>query len=405
MCLNCRIVGPFTSQALIGLLLFVGGVGSARASDWKSVDVGNVGVAGSASENQSVWNIQGAGGDIWGSADAFHFVYRQQTWDGLRMSVRIDDLQDTNAFAKAGLMWRTSTDPAAAGLILDAKPSGEIEFMYRPSDGADMQYLGGTTAHFPMWLRLDWLGDCGSTCSTHTNIVASVSQDGVNWSEVARSVSFPLTSSGYVAGAAVTSHNASELATAHLDRLTILPSGDTDYDIGSVGIPSNAAFDSGSGTYTIQAAGADVWGTADSVGFVSLGQAPGNPPSLATSARVVSLGDTNPFAKAGLMARDTPAAGAMQVIVDAKPSGEIEFMARLCTGCNVTYLGGATLAFPGYVGLTQNGTTFTAYSGPSPTSMTAIGSITVPMSSATFGFAVTSHDTSVLTTAVFDSLR
>jgi hypothetical protein len=37
--------------------------------------------------------------------------------------------------------------------------------------------------------------------------------------------------------------------------------------------------------------------------------------------------------------------------------------------------------------------------------MTAIGSITVPMSSATFGFAVTSHDTSVLTTAVFDSLR
>jgi len=119
----------------------------------------------------------------------------------------------------------------------------------------------------------------------------------------------------------------------------------------------------------------------------------------------VRLDDTDTFAKAGVMFRETLAPGAMQVIVDAKPSGEIEFMARLCTGCDTTYLGGAFLTLPAYVSILRdtNGTTFTARAGASPSTLATIGSVTVPMSSAAHaGFAVTSHDTSQMTTAVFD---
>src|SRR4030081_378296 len=94
-----------------------------------------------------------------------------------------------------------------------------------------------------------------------------------------------------------------------------------------------------------------------------------------------------------------------QVILDAKPSGEVEFMARLCTGCDTTYLGGATITVPGNLSLRRDsdGMTLIARAGADPASLPTVGSIQVPMSTrANAGCAVTSHDVSQLATAVFD---
>src|SRR5207249_5012850 len=41
--------------------------------NWTSIDVGDVGLAGSASINGNVLSVQGAGADIGGTSDAFHF--------------------------------------------------------------------------------------------------------------------------------------------------------------------------------------------------------------------------------------------------------------------------------------------------------------------------------------------
>src|SRR5437016_5300886 len=67
-------------------------------------------------------------------------------------------------------------------------------------------------------------------------------------------------------------------------------------DIGSVGIAGSATYSSSNYLLTINAAGADVWGTADSFGylyqpFVGDGW---------VSLRVMSLQNTDTFAKAGL---------------------------------------------------------------------------------------------------------
>ena len=44
---------------------------------WQSVDVGAVGLAGSANEGpDGDLSISGAGSDIWGTADSFHFVFQ-----------------------------------------------------------------------------------------------------------------------------------------------------------------------------------------------------------------------------------------------------------------------------------------------------------------------------------------
>jgi len=145
--------GPFL--AFVASLALAGS-SPAFASSWTSVDVGAVGVAGSASEAAGVWTVQGAGGDIWGTADAFHFLYQPTGSDDKHVIVRVDDLQNTNAFAKAGLMVRAGLDASAATVIADVKPNGEIEFMARSSDGAEMQYVGGTFVTTPAWLMLAW---------------------------------------------------------------------------------------------------------------------------------------------------------------------------------------------------------------------------------------------------------
>ena len=39
--------------------------------------LGNVAAAGRTSFDGSVWTVTGSGADIWGTADEFHFAYRQ----------------------------------------------------------------------------------------------------------------------------------------------------------------------------------------------------------------------------------------------------------------------------------------------------------------------------------------
>src|SRR5207245_4829183 len=45
-------------------------------------------------------------------------------------------------------------------------------------------------------------------------------------------------------------------------------------------------------------------------------------------ARVVSLANTQPFAKAGVMIRESAAANAAHVVLDVRPTGGVEFMTR-----------------------------------------------------------------------------
>jgi hypothetical protein len=103
------------------------------------------------------------------------------------------------------------------------------------------------------------------------------------------------------------------------------------------------------------------------------------------------------------MFRDGLTANAPSVILDAKPDGGVEFMARLCGGCETTFLGATKVIFPAFLSLRREGATFTASvfiedAGDAET----VGTITVPMSTPTPGLAVTSHDPARTTTAIFD---
>jgi hypothetical protein len=172
-------------------------------------DVGNVGLVGDATSAGGTFTVTGAGADIWGSADSFRFVYQQLTGDG-QLVARVVSMQNTNVYAKAGIMLRDSLAAGGAHVILDMKPSGELEFMARATSGGSTSWLAGVTGTAPIYLKL---ARAGST------VTSSVSQDGSLWTIVG-SATAVLPATVY-AGLVVCSHDTSLLNTASFDSVSI----------------------------------------------------------------------------------------------------------------------------------------------------------------------------------------
>lgn len=114
---------------------------AAPAQTWSHQDIGAVGLAGNATANDGAWTVQGAGADIWGGADAFHFVYRPLAGDG-EITARVEAMQNTGAFAKAGIRWQLHARRAgilvrAARERLAERPLGDlhVELGQEPGNG------------------------------------------------------------------------------------------------------------------------------------------------------------------------------------------------------------------------------------------------------------------------------
>lgn len=173
---------------------------------------------------------------------------------------------------------------------------------------------------------------------------------------------------------------------------------------GDVGAPTMAGSASVAGTvFTVNGAGADIWGTADQFQFVSQPLV-GNGEIVA---RVDSLVNTNTWAKAGVMIREDRTAGAPNAFAYVSPGAGMIASQR-------TALGGATTstsatpvagAAPYWVRLVRNGTTFTTYTSATGTGWVQMGTTTVPMATnALVGLAVTSLVPTVATAGVFSNV-
>jgi hypothetical protein len=148
----------------------------------------------------------------------------------------------------------------------------------------------------------------------------------------------------------------------------------------------------------VAAAGADIWGAADSFSAVT------QPVSAnaVVMARVLGEQDTHTFAKAGVtMGALSPSSA--RAILDMKPDGGIEFMVRQVDGGEMSFRAGSGAAFPVWLRLARNDTVVEAALSSDGENWTPIGAATVTFGSGVeAGLAVTSHDTSVRNTARFD---
>ncbi|MGE5557840.1 MAG: sugar-binding protein, partial [Bacillota bacterium] len=172
-------------------------------------------------------------------------------------------------------------------------------------------------------------------------------------------------------------------------------------DVGSPLIAGSASYSDGE--LTINGAGADIWGTSDQFAYVHQGISGDN--SIVT--RVTSQTNTDGWAKAGVMYRETLNADSKFVDLVVTPSNGLALQWRSATAgsCSHTALGSYT--FPVYLKLTRSGNSFTAYKSSDGVNWgSSLGSCSVTMlSSVKTGLCVTSHNTGSLCTAEFDNVN
>jgi len=122
-------------------------------------------------------------------------------------------------------------------------------------------------------------------------------------------------------------------------------------------------------------------------------------------ARVASLQNTHPWAKAGIMFRETISPGSKFVTVAVTPSRGVALQYRDATGAEAKNVTMSLGAAPEWVRLTRTGDRFTAALSEDGLRWTVAGAVTLPMAAdLRTGLAVTSHADGVLATAVFDSV-
>ena len=139
---------------------------------WLDADVGGVGVAGSSSYANGVFAVNGAGNQLSGTEDAFHFVYQPLSGDG---SIVARVTMPTGTGAQAGLMIRETLDGASAyGATVDGGTL--MQLTARTAAGGTTLYQGSVFSPPPYWLELV---RSGSTLSGYA------SPDGVNWTLIA----------------------------------------------------------------------------------------------------------------------------------------------------------------------------------------------------------------------------
>ena len=354
---------------------------------WSRGDVGAVGIRGSAYYQSSTqtFTVNGAGADIWGTSDSYQLVANFMKGDG-SIVARVTSEDAANTFAKAGLVV-TANGNWQANVILDIRPNGGIEFMSRPSSGAQMSFVAGSASSFPVWLKLQ---RTGNTFTGYT------STDGTQWDVVGSTdVSMP---NSIAVGLAVTSHDVTVLDTAIFDHVVVASDQFQDIDVGDTGAVGSVTTDDVS--CAVHGAGADIWGTQDAFHYMYVSQVN----DATFYARVDSLDNTSAFAKAGIMIRASTDPSAAHVIVDVKPDGGIEFMARSINGGETQYIAGVAHSFPAVLELRRVGSTVTAYVIDNNHEM-QIGSIDIDLPpEALIGLAVSSHERGTLATGTFSGI-
>jgi hypothetical protein len=183
------------------------GIGAFTATQ----DIGAVAAAGSASHANGTYTVAGSGADIWGAADEFRYLYAPFTGDG-EIVARVATLQNTNAWAKSGIMFRETLGAGSRHASVFVTPSNGVSFQIRGSANgvSAQQRTSGIAA--PRWIKLVRAGNA---------FTAYQSANGSTWTQVwtTQTVSMPATI--YV-GLAVTSHVDGTLATSTLDNVSIV---------------------------------------------------------------------------------------------------------------------------------------------------------------------------------------
>lgn len=193
---------------------------------FKNTDIGQPTKAGNVTLNSNIFEITGAGSDIWGVKDEFQFCYKPIKGD-FDISSQVLSLTATNMYTKAGIMARVDLDDNSQHVFYQVFPNnsarnknnGGCEFQYRLEKAGQMKAIYPDPATvgnqydvaFPnTWIRLKRIGDV---------FESYISSDNKNW-KLYTTFTMKLPNELLV-GLAVTSHDKNAFTTARFSSVQL----------------------------------------------------------------------------------------------------------------------------------------------------------------------------------------
>jgi hypothetical protein len=157
--------------------------------------------------------MSGSGHDIWDAADDFRFAYKRITGDATIIA-KVDSLDKTNDWAKAGVMIRETLAAGSAMVYAVVTPSNGVSFGWRPAADGTPDQVNKTGVAAPQWVKL----------IRKANVfTAQYSADGQTWTSLPKAdgtdVSVFMSGSVYI-GLGVTSHDVARTTTARFSNIT-----------------------------------------------------------------------------------------------------------------------------------------------------------------------------------------
>ncbi|MDX3114536.1 DUF1349 domain-containing protein [Streptomyces scabiei] len=340
------------------------------------------------------FTITDAGADIWGAGgqhdDAYGTVFRAgAAVDGTSVTARVDNLDNSNGWAKAGVVLRddlTGSGSSAGYATVVVTPSNGVSFQRDSNADGYLDQLTSTaaTVKAPVWLRLT---------RTATQVSAYYSTDGSTFTQVGSTVTLPSMATAQDAGVIHTAHSTTA-GSATFSNLQIVASPYKAYG-------STPAAVSQSGQVTsLTSAGIDIWrsGTAYDDEYAAAYRTGSAGASSTVTVRVASQDKTNSWAKAGLMLRNSIASAGSSTgyLVLATTPGNGIALSSDSNGdgyldANTIKTGSATVA-PVWLRLVRSGTSVTG-------SYSADGAIWTTVGTATLTGANNALDAGMFSTA------
>jgi len=371
-------------------------------SGWGVGDVGDTGAAGftvyadwAGPISVAPFTVTGAGADIWGTSDAFHFAQMLRDGD-FDISALVLDVQDVHEWTKAGLMIRESLSPDARHASVFVTPGTHgVVFQRRPVSGASSVHTQGPATAAPVWIRLRRSGDAITAFSRPS--------ENAPWAEIGSQTLDGLGASVYV-GLAITSHVQGRLASAYISHVTLsqgappLPAGWIDADVGNTAVSGSGSF--AAGQAVLQGSGADIWSTSDAFHFTYLPVAG----DFVARVTVQDIIGPHPWSKAGLMLRQSLDPSSPHHFLLMSESNGLAYQRRLSAGDISAHTSIAGSGPAGFL-IRRSGDLVTLEYSPTPNvpaSWQVVGRDVFPAGPALLGLAVTSHHNGELATATFD---
>lgn len=374
-----------------------------------SNDIGFVSLPGSTAIDPGTQarTLTASGNDIYFNEDGFRFAQQPLEGDG-EIIARVTSHSGENPWSKAGLMMReTLTGPSRHATVFTTPAPAQNGFgmVWRDSTGSPSGYAYGGPLHPAPnnWLRLVRSG---------ATITSFASSNGQDWTPI-HTATLPNLASVLHVGLALTSSTNSALASATFDNLLIRQTDLVPTNTPLTGLNVGGTLISGvtvssAGIHTLRGAGSDIFFNQDGLQFAAA-QLTGDGE---IRARVTSQTNTNPWAKAGVMIRETLAGGSRHATVFTTPpqaQNGFGMVWRPIAEGLTSYASGPSLnpVPDNWVRLVRNGDTLTGFTSSNGTDWTPTASVTLPGLPATvfIGLAQTSTSSYVLGTATFDRVQ